>query len=94
MSLSQVVPTLALSRSGAVEIFIFPLRLFTDSRINNYITRMKKNNKSAYKIIGFHEKLKKRNNYWKMIYINIDISISKKFNKNIRIDVKSTTLIY
>ena len=49
MSLSQVVPTLALSRSGAVEIFIFPLRLFTDSRINNYITRIKKNNKRAYK---------------------------------------------
>lgn len=48
MSLSQVEPTLALSRSGAVEIFIFPLRLFTDSRINNYITRMKKYNKSAY----------------------------------------------
>ena len=43
------VPTLALSRSGAVEIFIFPLRLFTDSRINNYITRIKKNNKRAYK---------------------------------------------
>ena len=43
------VPTLALSRSGAVEISIFPLRLFTDSRINNYITRIKKNNKRAYK---------------------------------------------
>ena len=58
MSLSQVVPTLALSRSGAVEIFIFPLRLFTDSRINNYIIRMEKNNKSAYKNIDFHEKIK------------------------------------
>ena len=43
------MPTLALPRSGAVEIFIFPLRLFTDSRINNYITRIKKNNKRAYK---------------------------------------------
>lgn len=43
------VPTLALPRSGAVEIFIFPLRLFTDSRINNYTTRIKKNNKRAYK---------------------------------------------
>lgn len=43
------VPTLALPRSGAVEIFIFPLRLFTDSRINNYITLIKKYNKSAYK---------------------------------------------
>jgi len=80
LSLSQVVPTLALSRSGAVEIFIFPLRLFTDSRINNYITRMKKNNKSAYRNNGIS---------WKMIYINIDIFISKQINKNIWVDVKS-----
>ena len=80
MSLSQIVPTLALSRSGAVEIFIFPLRLFTDSRINNYITRMKKYNKSAYRNNGIS---------WKMIYINIDIFISKQINKNIWVDVKS-----
>ena len=86
MSLSQIVPTLALSRSGAVEIFIFPLRLFTDSRINNYITRMKKNNKSAYRNNGISWKNKK---FMKMIYINIDIFISKQINKNILVDVKS-----